>query len=124
MAFDGTQVTRVCLPVSQFSGFEHFIRCASPLSDQSWCLLFLTIFILENFCKYSPPSKVYVRMCVCMLSCIRRIRLFSTLCTVARQVPRCMGLLRQEDWSELPCPPPRDLPDPGSIPHLLCLLHW
>ena len=27
-------------------------------------------------------------------------------------------------WSGLPCPHPRDLPDPGIEPHLLYLLHW
>ena len=27
-----------------------------------------------------------------------------------------MGFSRQEYWSELPCPPPRDLPDPGIKP--------
>ena len=35
-----------------------------------------------------------------------------------------MGFSRQEYWSGFPCPPPGDLPDPGSNPHLLCLLHW
>ena len=33
--------------------------------------------------------------------------------TVARQAPLTMGLSRQEDWSGLPCLPPRDLPQPG-----------
>ena len=27
-------------------------------------------------------------------------------------------------WSGLPCPHPRDLPDPGIEPHPLHLLHW
>ena len=27
-----------------------------------------------------------------------------------------MGFSRQEYWSELPCPPSRDLPDPGIEP--------
>ena len=27
-----------------------------------------------------------------------------------------MGLSRQEYWSGLPCPPPGDLPDPGTEP--------
>ena len=27
-----------------------------------------------------------------------------------------MGFSRQEYWSGLPCPPPGDLPDPGSMP--------
>ena len=27
-----------------------------------------------------------------------------------------MGFSRQEYWSELPCPPPGDLPNPGTEP--------
>ena len=34
--------------------------------------------------------------------------------TVARQAPLSMGFSRQEYWSALPCPPPGDLPDPGT----------
>ena len=30
-----------------------------------------------------------------------------------------MGFSRQEYWSELPCPPPGDLPDPGTEPAFL-----
>ena len=37
-----------------------------------------------------------------------------TLWTVADQAPLCKGFYRQKYWSELPCPPPRDLPDPGT----------
>ena len=33
--------------------------------------------------------------------------------TVARQAPLSMGFSRKEYWSELPFPPPGDLPDPG-----------
>ena len=36
--------------------------------------------------------------------------------TVARQAPLSMGFSRQENWSGLPFPPPRDLPDPGMEP--------
>ena len=36
--------------------------------------------------------------------------------TVARQSPLSMGLPRQEHWSGLPFPSPRDLPDPGIKP--------
>ena len=36
--------------------------------------------------------------------------------TVARQVTLSMGFCRQEYWSELPFPPPGDLPDPGLEP--------
>ena len=34
----------------------------------------------------------------------------------ARQAPLSMGFSRQEYWSELPFPPPGDLPDPGIEP--------
>ena len=34
------------------------------------------------------------------------------------------GFSRQEYWSGLPCPPPGDLPNLESNPHLLSLLHW
>ena len=34
-----------------------------------------------------------------------------------------MGFTRQEHWSELPCPPLGDLPDPGTEPMSLSLLH-
>ena len=41
---------------------------------------------------------------------------FATLWTVARQAPLSMGFFRQEYWSELPFPSPRDLPDLGIEP--------
>ena len=52
----------------------------------------------------------------CLLSRFSCVHLFVTLRTVARQAPLPMGLSRQEYWSGLPCPPPRDLPDPGAEP--------
>ena len=42
--------------------------------------------------------------------------LIASLWTVARQAPLSMGLYRQEYWSELPFPPPRDVPHPGVEP--------
>ena len=39
-----------------------------------------------------------------------------TLGTVVCQAPLSIGLSRQELWSELPCPHPRDLPNPGIEP--------
>ena len=41
---------------------------------------------------------------------------FSTLWTVAHRSPPSTGLSRQEHCSELPCPPPGDLPHPGIKP--------
>ena len=39
-----------------------------------------------------------------------------TQCTVAHQAPLSMGFSRQEFWSGFPCPPPGDLPNPGTEP--------
>ena len=39
-----------------------------------------------------------------------------TLWNVAHQAPLSMGFSRQEYWSVAPCPPPGDLPNPGSEP--------
>ena len=36
--------------------------------------------------------------------------------TPTRQAPLSMGFSRQEYWSGLPFPSPRDLPDPGIEP--------
>ena len=55
---------------------------------------------------------------------------FLTPCTIARQAPLSMGFSRPEYWSGLPCPPLRDLPNPGVKPRsplcrriLYCLSH-
>ena len=50
---------------------------------------------------------------VCVLS---SVQLFSVQWTVARQAPLLMGFPRQEYWSELPFPLPRDFCDPGIKP--------
>ena len=41
---------------------------------------------------------------------------FATLWTVAHQAPLSMEVSRQEYWSGLPFPSPRDLPNPGIEP--------
>ena len=48
----------------------------------------------------------------CVFSCVR---LFVTPWTVAHQ-SLSMGFPRQEYWSGLPFPSPRDLPNPGTEP--------
>ena len=51
--------------------------------------------------------------CVCMLS---QVQHFVTTGTAARQAPLSVGFPRQEYWSRLPFPTPRDLLDPGIKP--------
>ena len=56
-----------------------------------------------------------------MLSCFCRVWHFATPWTVAHQAPLSMRFPRQEYWSELPYPPPGDLPDPGIKPTIPAL---
>ena len=53
---------------------------------------------------------------LCVQSHLSRVRLFATPWTAPRQAPLSMGFSRQEYWSRLPCPPPGDLPHPGTEP--------
>ena len=57
-----------------------------------------------------------------MPGCFSHVQLSVTLWTVARRAPLSMGFSRQEYWSELPCPSPRDLPNPGIEPTSLMSL--
>ena len=47
---------------------------------------------------------------------LSRVWLFATPWTVAHQAPLSTGFSRQEYWSELPFPSPRDLLNPGLEP--------
>ena len=51
----------------------------------------------------------------CILSHFSRVQLYAILWAAASRAPS-VGFPRQEPWSGLPCPPPRDLPDPGMEP--------
>ena len=46
---------------------------------------------------------------------LSQVQLFKTLRTVARQASLSMEFSRQEYWSGLPFPPPRDLLDPEEM---------
>ena len=53
---------------------------------------------------------------MCVLSCSVVSDSFETPWTVACQAPLTMEFSRLEYWSELPFPPPGDLPNPGIKP--------
>ena len=69
----------------------------------------------------NPTNSISVTIkgkCVCVYMLGRYIMSdsFETLWTGALQAPLSMGFSRQEYWSGLPFPPPRDLPNPGIKP--------
>ena len=53
---------------------------------------------------------------LCYVKLLSHVQLFVTPWTAACQAPLFMGFPRQEFWSGLPFPSPRDLPDPGIEP--------
>ena len=94
-------------------------RCLTDVRSQQYLSKYTGI------CFNSRRKKLWVYIlnpqpsidCVCVLS------LFSVSNSlwpyglyIARHAPLSMGFSRQEYWSELPCPPPGDLPHPGIEP--------
>ena len=57
-----------------------------------------------------------ISLLMCVLSRFSHVQLFATVLIVACQAPMSLGFSRQEYWNGLPCPPPRNLPDPGIEP--------
>ena len=63
-------------------------------------------------------------VCVCVCVSPSVMSDFATPWTVACQAPLSVEFSRHEYWSNLPFLPPGDLPNQGSNPCLLPLLHW
>ena len=92
-----------------------FSRGSSWLRDQT-CIS----CIAGEFFTTEPPGKpttVYLKLKIKVkVKLLSHVWLFVTPWTVAYQAPPSMGFSRQEYWSGLPFPSPRDLPDPGIKP--------
>ena len=56
---------------------------------------------------------------VCVLCRFSHVQLFVALRTAAHRVSLFIGFSMQEYWNGLPCPPPGDLPNPGTKPDSL-----
>ena len=93
------------MPLSEQKRPISWLKQSDRESKLSLCSLF-----------FSGPLKIGrgPPMPLCVLSCFSCVRLFVTLWIEARQTPLSVGFPRQEHWSGLPCPPPGDLPNPGT----------
>ena len=67
--------------------------------------------ILESFCSQILTKDSFAFVLVAKLC-----PAFATPCTIAHQAPLSVGFPRQEYWSGLPFPSPRDLPHPRIKP--------
>ena len=67
-------------------------------------------------CSWGSQGKNTEKWKKVKVKSLSHVQLFVTPWTVAHQAPLSMGFSRQEYWSGLPFPSPRDLPDPGIEP--------
>ena len=87
-------------------------------ADSRKCSIFYKLNFSNLFTKMVwsiPPNMSGAVVAVQWLICVSFFR------TVAHQAPLSMGFPRQEYWSGLTFPPPRDHPDPGIEPVSLAL---
>ena len=113
--------------LSQFSRNKSNSYCllswAENLGElESPNLIFLHLHIREfSNSQIIVKIKLSVYESCAVLSHLSHVLLFVTLWTVACQAPLSMEFSRQEYWSGWPCPPPGDLPHPGTEPvSLIC----
>ena len=81
-----------------------------------WCWIWRICFFF-NFIEKSLETMVYGKsQCVCVLSHFIHVQLCATLWTLSCQAPLSVGFSEARILDGLPCPPPRDLPNPGTEP--------
>ena len=68
-----------------------------------------------DYLPSEPPGR-YCLLLLLLLSRFSHVQFFATPWTVAHQAPLSMGFPRQEYWSGLSFPSPRDPPNPGIEP--------
>ena len=85
-----------------------YFQCGRYFVIVTYLFVFKVLLFLFLF-----PGRTACYVHTCMLSRFNCVWLFMTLWAVACQALLSMGFSRQDYWSGLPCPPPRDLPDPG-----------
>ena len=94
--------------------------CSLPLKS-IWELLPEFLYFSLNGGRYRNSHHLSRKLDALRDACLRAkllscVRLFVTPWTVVHQASLSMGFSRQEYWSGLLFPPPRDLPDPGIEP--------
>ena len=99
----------------EFNKYMGKDNCDDAICPESapWVCRFLKILIEAPLIFNVPLVSGAQQTAVCALGSFRCVQLSATPWTAARQDPQSRGFSRQEYWSGLPCPPPRDLPDPG-----------
>ena len=78
-----------------------------------------TVFLISNI-SFWFLLRISISLPVCMSVCVCSVaQLYPILCSPMDCRPpgsSVHGILQQEYWNGLPCPPPGDLPHPGTEP--------
>ena len=109
--------------ISEFSKYSNSHKCycnhisECPRNPPSLVSSTADPVSTESHITYKRPAgHILVSYHVFVLSHFSPVRLFTTPSTVVHKAPLSMGFSRQEYRSGLPCPPPGDLPNPGTEP--------
>ena len=94
----------------------HFLFQGFYLTQESRLYLLCLLHWQVNSLPLSHLGSPVITTHACVLSHLSHVQLFVTLWTIAHQAPLSMGFFRQEYWSGLPWPPPRNHPNPGTEP--------
>ena len=104
----------------------HWQADSLSLSHQGIPVVFFFFLVRKFFTPFlneDPFVKIHrqnFRIFTCMSA--KSLQSCLALCSpkdCSPQAPLSMGFSRWEDWSGLPCPPPGDLPNPGTEPATL-----
>ena len=92
-------------PLSMGFSLARILECVAISSRDQNCIS----CVAGRFFNDEPLGKP-IQVYVCVLSSFSCVQLFATVWTVGSSVH---GILQERILSGLPCPHPRDLPDPG-----------
>ena len=101
------------IPLSDSRALDRQVLSFTPV----WMILcdFNKTHIKKNHILTPKPTfSKHVGVCVCSCEVALVVSDSATPWSVAHQALLLLGFSRQEYWSGLPCPPPRDLPNPGT----------
>ena len=114
------QCTRVLISPHPYRHLSFYFLIIAIIVDVNYTVVLICIFMVLCWGFFHGlMGHLYIffgEMSAYMLNCFSRVRLSAALFTVAHRALLSMGFSRQEYCSGLRCPPPGDLPHPGTEP--------
>ena len=102
------------IPIGVRSSFR--IKTNFSVPRLTWIPQMSTLLDIASYCLPSISNMLLFKALFVCMWVFSHVRLFVTPWTVVYQAPLSIAFVREEYWSELPFPPPGDLPNPGIKP--------